>query len=56
MFLNKLADFALQEACSAAAGSRFSISMVVLYRYVGMNPSVQLAIELDTTHTPTDLK
>ena len=39
-----------------AAGGRFSKSVVVLYRYAGMNPSVQLITELNTTHMSyTDL-
>jgi hypothetical protein len=50
MFLAKLADLALREACSAAAGGRFSKSVVGLYAYVGMNPGVQLVTELNTTH------
>ena len=50
MFLAKLADLALREACSAAAGGRFSGSVVGLYKYVGMNPGVQLVTELNTTH------
>ena len=48
MFLNKLADLALRQVCSAAAGGRFSKSVLGLYRYVGMNPSVQLVTELNT--------
>ena len=50
MFLAKLADLALREACSAAAGGRFSKLVVGLYAYVGMNPGVQLVTELNTTH------
>ena len=50
MFLNKLADLTLHEACSAAASGRFSKSVVGLYGYMGMNPSVQLMTELNTTH------
>ena len=50
MFLGKLADLALREACSVAAGGRFSKAVVGLYAYVGMNPGVQLVTELNTTH------
>ena len=50
MFLSKLADFPLREACSVAAGGRLSKSVVGLYRYVGMNPCVQLVTDLNTTH------
>ena len=50
MFLAKLTDLALHEACSAAAGSRFSRSVVRLYEYVGMNLGVQLVTERNTTH------
>ena len=50
MFLGKLADQALREACSVAAGGRFSKAVVGLYAYVGMNPGVQLVTELNTTH------
>ena len=50
MFFNKLADLALREACSAAAGGRFSKSVVGLYRYVGKDPGAQLITELNTTH------
>ena len=50
MFLAKLADLALCEAHSAAAGGRFSASVVGLYEYVGMNLGVQLVRELSTMH------
>ena len=50
MFLGKLADLALRDACSQAAGGRFSKSVVGLYGYVGMIPGVQLLTEGNTTH------
>ena len=50
MFLAKLADLTLREACSAAAGRCFSKSVVGLYEYVRMNLGVQLVTELNTTH------
>ena len=40
MFLAELYNFALREACSTAAGSRFSKAVVVLYGYMGINPRV----------------
>ena len=46
MFLAKLSDQALCEACSAAASGRFSKVVVRLYTYVSMNPGVQLMTEL----------
>jgi hypothetical protein len=50
MFLTKLKDVGLREACSTAAGGRFSKAIVKLFGYVGMNPGHQLVMELNATH------
>ena len=50
MFLTKPRDHGLREACSTAAGGRFSKAFIELYSYVGMNPGHQLVMELNATH------
>ena len=47
MFLAKICDLVLHDACSVAAGGWFSKAVVKLYRHVGMNPRVQLVMDLD---------
>ena len=47
MFLAKIYDQALREACGAAAGGRFSKAAVKLYAHVGMNPGKQLVVDLN---------
>ena len=50
MFLAKIYDQALREACGAAAGGRFSKAAVKLYAHVGMNPGKQLVVDLNNTN------
>ena len=47
MFLAKIYDLALREACGAAAGGRFSKAAVKLYMHMGMNPGQQLVVDLN---------
>ena len=47
MFLAKICDLVLREACSAAGGGRFSKAVVKLYAHMGMNPRVQLVVDLN---------
>ena len=49
MFLAKIYNLVLHEACDAIAGGRFLKAVVKLYAHVGMNPGKQLVVDLNNT-------